>query len=387
MSTSPFGPLAQPLIQPLVKPLPGSSVVIDERNTNFFFDDPIGSLTVTRGGNGSSVYGHADVDQFVLKPYADNVNGWLTGDIEAFQATNVWDADLVLGGDVHDVHLEQFDYGMLSVYGNVDDVELFDSTDSSLAFYGHTDDVDVTWVDDTQLLFNQIGGVLELDGVADSTVEVGNANDAIIEIEDSRDLTVDIWSADQAELEIEAVDGLALAIGQGNVLLDGEEVANSNIATGAGHDSLYLEEITGTTIATGNGHDNVALQEADQVAVHTGGGNDFLSLTDQSPDAQVAYNLGEGRDFGYIAGGNTLGMLLDGESDTLVFNTAEGGDHLVVTDPMDQLYLQTANGGLWDADLVDFVDQGGQDGVAEWGDFSLTMITGSTPPADDLFLG
>ena len=392
MTTSPaLGQSLEEQIQELFKFLPARKhAVIDEPDTRFTLEDPLASITIIDAGRGSSVFGYADVDNFVLKPYADHIDGWVMGGVESLQATNVWYADLVFGGGVEDVHLERFDHSQLAVYGNVDNIELFDSVDSSFAFYGHTDDADVSWVQDSDLTFSEVGGVLEIDGVNDSAVQVGFADNAVIEIEDVQSLVVDIISADESEIELEETAGLALKIDQGDVLLEGEDVSDSTIDTGWGNDYVNLEEVTQTTIATGMGNDDVMLSDADQTAVHTGAGDDFLTINDQAGNAQVAYNLADGRDFGYIDGGNTLGMTLDGDTDTLVFNTADGGNHEVVADATDQLYLQTET-GLWDAHLVDFIDQGGQDGVAQWEDFSLTIHTSVVETVDvahdDFFLG
>lgn len=390
MTTSPnLTSLTEETTNEFTGPIPGiTPILIDRPDTNFNFAGAIKALQVTASGHGSSVSGYGDIGEFILMPYADNIDGWLMGGVKHLQTTNNWFADLTIVGDVMRADMAKFDYSDATVYGNVGVLELFDSRDSDLAFYGQTDQADVTWVQDTALTFNKIEGSLELDGVTDSVVKVREADDASINIDNAADLAVSMYSADDTLVKLDEVDNLDLSVETGGVIVAGEGVENSSIQTGHGHDYLTLDDAFGSTVDTGSGNDSVMLQDADQVALRTGDGNDFLSFTTADPTAQVAYNPGAGNDFGIISGGNTFGVMDDGERDKIFFDAGEGGKHEVFADEKDQLIVQTPNGGSWDATLIDFVDQGGQDGKAELGDFSLTMHTPAPDTlSSDAFLG
>jgi hypothetical protein len=183
------------------------------------------------------------------------------------------------------------------------------------------------------------------------------------------------------------VTDTTIGTGSGHDYVRLENVESSDIDTGSGHDYVRIDEVVSSTIHTGAGHDSVMLEDVDETAVHTGEGSDFLSFTTADPTAQVAYNPGDERDFGYIEGGTTLGMLRDGDADTFIFNADEGGQHEVFADNTDQLMIHS-DGVLWDAEMIDFVDQGGQDGTAELGDFSLAMhMPEPELMSSDFFLG
>ena len=353
------------------------AVIIDERNVNYTVYEPLRSLTVTDGGSGSNITSYQPIERFVLGPYADNLTASLHNDVRQVQANDVWYNQLTFVGNVGQFDLVQFDYGEIAVYGDVDVLELSDSRASDLSVYGVTDLVNATSLRDVDLTFSEISDAFEFSGLSDSTARIGFADDITGQIEDSDDLSVSMLSADGTVLTLRDLSGLDLRIAMGDVVANGSEIDGSSIESGSGHDYFVLNDFTNGTIDTGAGHDSVNLREADQTAVRTGEGNDFFSFTTADPAAQVAYNLGAGHDFGIIAGGNTLGVLDDGEKDIIIFNADKGGQHIVFADEKDQFLIQF-EGELWDAAMIDFVDQGGQNDVAEVGNFSLAMYIQET---------
>lgn len=214
-------------------------------------------------------------------------------------------------------------------------------------------DIDTTWGDVTfdnawssGGTFDYIGGSFRMVDSKYGNAFIGSVGHVEIDNSDEYDFTVGYSE-------------------RGIVVVESDE---GNLETGNNDDSvLHLDSFDFTT-QTNGGRDNVTTINSGGVIL-TGDGDDFL----YEFDSEVAYNLGAGRDHAVLMGGRTLGNTADGEIDTVNFSLEYGGTHTVVADRDDVFQVGDYN-GMWDANVVDAIDNGGANGIIDLGNLFVEII-------------
>lgn len=161
-------------------------------------------------------------------------------------------------------------------------------------------------------------------------------------------------------------DGVNLVVGDGSRsdfhfhgVNNGSLVVQSgeNVSTHVHNSADVLADLSGTDGSYTHVSNSGWGASGSEIIVLGGEGEDYFHFN----DSQVAYNPGAGNDDGYIRGGNTIGNLVDGYTDSFVFN---GGVHEVQIDQFDEVMIDTGQ-GQWSVQTVDMID-GNPNGVAHW---------------------